>query len=224
MADHAPAEVEEDDPLAALYRKLNFFPTPPFATRAGAEVLLDLDPEATTVYDPACGQGHMVGPLKETFEFVFSSDVHDYTGNRVLDWLDDGSDFPDEVDWIFTNPPFSIADQFVTRGLQRARRGVALLVRLAFLETTGRYDLFAGETPLTQLAIFSDRVPMHLGRWEPKGGTATAYAFLFWMKGAAPRPPLWIPPGTNRRLTRPDDARRYGHRQPLPLFDGGEGG
>lgn len=36
------------------------------------------------------------------------------------------------------------------------------------------------------------------------------YIIPFWMHGALRHPPLGIPPGTKRRLTRIDDAMRFG--------------
>lgn len=222
MAGRAKKEVETDSPLQRLQRQLDFFPTPPWATRAGAELVLRLDPDARVIREPACGEMHMADVLAETFETVLPTDVHAHRPDvPVRDWLDDAA-WPDEpdCDWVFTNPPFSIADQFVIRGLKRARRGVAILVRLAFIETPGRYDLFAGSDPLTLLAPFSERAPMTLGKWKPDASTATAYAWLLWKKGAAPQPPAFIGPGTRARLWRPDDAERFGFKEPMPLFEG----
>lgn len=222
MAQRAPKEVEEKedaDPRAPLWRILDFYPTPPWGTRAGAELVQMLDPGARVLREPCCGEGHMVGPLSEYFE-VIPSDVHPHTGNTpVMDWLDDAA-WPDEpdCDWIFTNPPFGIAEEFVTRGLKRARRGVALLVRLAFLESDGRYEIL-GDGRLTLLAIFSERLPMVLGKWDVKARSATGYAWLFWMKDADPRAPVWIKPGSKARLSHRTDAERYGWRPPLPLFE-----
>lgn len=229
MAQKAKKEVETDTPQQRLHRQLNFFPTPPWATRAGIEQLKRLDPAMAgpngrfhrVIREPAAGELHMVGPLQEEFENVVPSDVYPHGKNvPVLDWLDDPS-WPDEpdCDWIFTNPPFDIADQFVIRGMRRARRGVALLLRLSFLEGGERYNILAGEERLTQVAIFSERVPMVLGRWEPGKGTATAYGWFFWMHGEIARPPVWFRPGTRDRLWKPDDAERYGYREPMTLFE-----
>lgn len=219
MSRRAPDVVEGDDPLTALYRTLDFFPTPPWGSRAGAEVLLALDPSCRTVREPACGEMHMAGPLGEYFD-VLASDVHAHGPNTpVKDWLDDAAwDHPIDCDWIMTNPPFGIAEEFVTRGLRRARRGVALLVRLAFLEGGERYKIL-GDGQLTQVAIFSERLPMVLGRWDVKAKSATGYAWLFWMKDAEPRAPVWIKPGSRDRLWLPTDAERYGWREPLTLFE-----
>lgn len=218
MADHAPDEVKADDPLAAIFRKLNFFATGPWGTRAGAEILRSLDPECQLVAEPACGTGTMAGPLAEYFE-VRASDVYPHHPTTVIrDWLDDELWGDDEVDWVFTNPPFNLAEDFVRLSRRRARRGVALLLRLGALEGGERHALMAGADPLTLLAVFSERLPMTLGEWDPEAGTATAYAWFFWAWGREPLPPVWIPPGTRDRLWRPDDPARYGKQTPMPLF------
>ena len=43
---------------------------------------------------------------------------------------------------------------------------------------------------------------------RPDGGAATAYIWLVWLKGRAPRAPVWIPP-CREALTRPDDVERF---------------
>lgn len=224
MADHAPAEVEGDDENTALFRKLEFFPTPPWGARAGAELVKALDPTAWKVCEPCCGQGHMAGPLSETFD-VYPSDIFPYGPDvRLRDWMDDaawGEGAAAEFDWIITNPPFSLAEDLVRKGLRRARRGVALLLPLRFMDAIGRYPILeGGETPLTVMAPFVERLPMHLGRWLPEGGTASQYAWWLWMRNA-PHPGRFhlIPPGTRARLWADDDAMRYGWKAPTPLFD-----
>lgn len=206
-----------------LWKQLDFYPTPPWAGRAGAEVARDLFPGARVVREPACGEMHLAGPLGEYFEEVLPSDVHAHSPNTpVRDWLDDGA-WPDEpdCDLIMTNPPFEIAAEFVRRGLPRARLGVGLLVRTVWIESADRYPLFEGPAPLTQLCPFSERVGMVLGKWDPAAGSATSYSWLFWAKGRDPMPPRWISPGTRDRLWKPDDAMRYGFKEPLPLFPEG---
>ncbi len=41
----------------------------------------------------------------------------------------------DTVDWVITNPPFRLAEDFVHRSLVVARQGVAVLVRTVFIES-----------------------------------------------------------------------------------------
>lgn len=222
MEARAPAAVEADDPLRALHRTLDLFCTPPWAARRGAELIQMVAPACRHVREPACGAGHMAFPLMEYFE-VTPTDVHAHEPwVETRDWLEDAawSAEPD-CDFVVTNPPFAIASEFVTRGLRRARLGVALLVRLAFLEGGERYSILGqgAEFPLTLLSPFSERVPMTLGKWDPASSTATAYAWFFWMKGREPMAPIWSGPGTRERLWKPDDAERFGWKAPLPLFE-----
>ena len=114
-----------------------------------------------------------------------------------------------EVDWIVTNPPFRRAEEFALKALDRARVGVALFTRLQWLETVGRYNRLFKNQPPTLIAIFAERCPLHMGRWLPNGSTATGYIWLVWVKGMAPRAPLWIPPGQRKLCARPDDVERF---------------
>jgi len=84
-----------------------------------------------------------------------------------------------------------------------------MFVRLQWLESVGRYETIFRDHPPTLIAFFAERVNLCKGRWEPDGTTATAYIWLVWIKGAAPRPPFWIPPGQREALTQPDDAERF---------------
>lgn len=240
MSDRARGAVEQDTPEMALFRKLGFFPTPPWAARAGGELVAALDPGRWTCWEPACGQGHMAAGLADYFSQVWATDIHAHgwagqTG-APFDFLDHwGEAFArtHRPDWIVTNPPFHLAAEFVEAALRRAQRGVAVLARLAWFESEGRYDLFFGDAPLAVYAPFFERAPMHLGRWLPKGSGSTAYAWFVWRARDAAWKGAWggvrplrcevmaIPPGTKARLTRPDDARAWGWKGPAPLFEGG---
>lgn len=214
------AKVQEGDtPAQALYRLLNFYPTPPWGARAGAEILREMDPDAKVIWEPACGEGHMAEPLKEYFPSVIATDIHDHGYGQVLDFLL-LKDAPFEVDWLITNPPFDHAATFLRQGLRFARRGVALLCRIAFLEGGDRYpDLYLGENPMTVCSPFIERLPMQLGEWDPDGSSAACYAWFFFHKGAPRLPIRSIPPGTKDRLHRASDVRRFAKLAPAPLLD-----
>lgn len=214
--DHAPAEVDADTPERARWRQLEWFATPPFASRAGAELIQHIHPDAATAWEPCCADGIMAACLGETIPLVHASDIQLQEGPErpntafTFDFLLDTVGAPD-VDWIITNPPFASASEFVRLGLQRARRGVAIIQRLAFLETPDRYQLnFESPHGLSIFAPFVERVAMHLGPWKPEAGTATAYAWFIydkeWQSEAVVRP---IPPGTKARLSCRDDVRRF---------------
>ena len=199
---------------------LDFFPTPPWATRAFVQhVAPALGMHATDrIWEPACGEGHMFVPLREAFDHVMVSDIHPYGHGNVYDFLAcEDVNAQNIADWIVTNPPFNAAVGFARQGLRLANRGVALLVRTQWLHTIERYDLFR-EFPPFVVAYYVERVPMHRGRWEPEGSTATDYCWVCWKHDADPRAPLWIPPGQRQALTRADDALRFAVPAATPLL------
>lgn len=189
---------------------LDFFPTPLWATRALCQYLLAGDPNlaAKRAWAPACGQGHMARALSEYFELVYSSDAHSYGAGAVRDFLFPGDE--PAFDWIITNPPFRLAEQFAHAMIERATLGCAILVRTTFLEGVGRYrNLFSQRKP-SAILQFTERVPMHKGRVEENGSTATAYCWIVWhcrphRPDAAGVPAMvWIPP-CRRDLELPGD-------------------
>jgi hypothetical protein len=192
---------------------LDFSPTPPSATRALIKCVFPTmnisHASLTSVHEPACGEGHMAEVLREFFPIVTATDIHDYGyGDAVQDFLDDK--FEVDADWIITNPPFNKkAEQFALKAIEQARVGVAIFARLQWLETIGRYERLFRDHPPTQIAFFCERIPLHMGRWEPNGRTATAYIWLVWVKGRAPRAPFWIPPGQRDACARHDDVERF---------------
>jgi hypothetical protein len=118
------------------------FPTPPWATRALIEHVLE-DKGALakmTCLEPACGAGHMAKVLKEYFREVRCADAHHYGYGLMRDFLTHPYK-THAVDWVITNPPFRLAEEFVLRALPIARNGVAILARTVFLESLGRRPL-----------------------------------------------------------------------------------
>ncbi|UPT93920.1 hypothetical protein J4G48_0031925 [Bradyrhizobium barranii subsp. apii] len=192
---------------------LDYFPTAPCATRALVEIVfkhLKVSVDNATAREPACGEGHIAEVLTEYFAQVFASDIFDYGYGDVADFLDEHTS--QTADWFITNPPFDEkAEAFLTRMLALARVGVAMFVRLQWLEGEGRYERIfdPNMTPPTLIAFFSERIALCKGRWDPEGGTATAYIWLVWIKGHKPQAPFWIPPVVVDELTRPDDAERF---------------
>lgn len=203
---------------------LDFFPTPPWATRAFLDVAAprlgfhQLD----TVWEPACGEGHMAAVLKERFPLCWASDLFDYGYGAVLDFLDETKGGGHPCDWIITNPPFNGAEAFARRALTIARRGVCLLVRTQWLHGVGRWAMFDRCRPYLVLP-YAERVPMHRGRWVADGSTATDYVWVCWLQGLAQDrdtvPQLvWIPPGQRKAQHRVDDAMRFAAAAPVPLL------
>lgn len=204
---------------------LDFFPTPPWATRALIEEILipyfdtydnasegsGREFERLRIWEPACGEGHMAEVLREYCPDVLATDIFDYGyGDRLVDFLSELEGGGEERDFIITNPPFGEKTEgFVLEALKRARVGVAMFVRLQWLESGGRYERIFKDNPPTRIVFYAERVNLCKGRWEPDGSTATAYIWLLWIKGEAPRAPRWIPPTCRKSWTLSDDAERF---------------
>lgn len=221
---------------------LDDFPSPPWSARAGGELIRRIDPAATSCWEPACGRGTMAFGLADYFDDLFATDIHDYGFGGVLDFLGEEAAAPQysgRYDFIVSNPPFRLAEQFVRMGLRRAKRGVAMLCRSVFLEGAGRNPLFTDpDLGFAIAAQFAERVPMVKGRWDPQASTATAYSWFVWFR---PNPDLGltedaifqaqtagghlgliIPPGTRARLSRPADLARFCRGVGDELFGGGQ--
>jgi hypothetical protein len=116
---------------------LDYFPTPPWATRALFRHVVPRA-EGKSVWEPAAGEGHMAEVLREYMQPVIASDVHDYgRGYLVGSFVGVGLDVmpAQTVDRVITNPPFTLAIEFAERTLEVATIGVALLVRSVWAET-----------------------------------------------------------------------------------------
>ncbi|WP_240540041.1 class I SAM-dependent methyltransferase [Salinarimonas soli] len=79
----------------------------------------------------------MAKVLHTYFGEVEVSDAYPYGYGPVRDFLAEPRE-ANSVDWMITNPPFRLAEEFVQEGLRVARQGVAILARSVFLEGIGR--------------------------------------------------------------------------------------
>lgn len=206
----------------------DFFPTPPWATRALCEAVLGIAPRGAndlSVWEPACGEGHMALPLAEYFGSVFASDLVDRGFGEPFDFLSGAHGVFERADWVITNPPFgALALEFILRALAlRPAGGVAMFLPLRYLEGIGRCLRLYAPYPPTQLVFFAERVPLYRGAYVPNGTTATAYMWVVWRTGWAPQPPMWLGPGQADRFFRQSDlllASLPGAVPEQPLDDG----
>ncbi len=183
------------------------FPTPPWATRALMEYVIQGNGpfHNATVLEPACGAGHMAKVLADYFGQVYASDVHAYGYGALRDYLAVPYE-ANAADWVITNPPFRLAEEFIQRSLIVARHGIAILARTVFLESVGRYSSLFEQSPPSRFAQFSERVPMLRGRLDRRATTATSYAWLVWDKNSKSNYPrlVWVPP-CRKTLERDSD-------------------
>jgi hypothetical protein len=200
---------------AELKNSLDDFPTPPWATRALIEhVIRSKDSLGTmTCLEPACGRGHMAVALSEYFLKVEASDIFDYGFGHVADFLKSKTT-PDHIDWVITNPPFRLGEDFINKALKVARVGVAMLARTVFIESVGRFERVFKSNPPSQFAQFVERVPMVKGRIDRKASTATGYAWLVWEKNHRGNSEVvWIP-HCRKTLERDGDYQQSPRRIP----------
>tara|TARA_R100000455_G_scaffold27145_1_gene16152 strand:- start:215 stop:799 length:585 start_codon:yes stop_codon:yes gene_type:complete len=148
--------------------------------------------------EPACGGGHMVKVLQEYFDKVESCDIADYGQDRIADFL--SKDVEQECDFIITNPPFNLAEEFVIKALSMTRKLVAVFARTQFMEGIGRYERLFKPNPPTIIAQFTERVPIVKGRLSATASTATSYAWFVWRtdQDNDQTQLVWIPP--SRRI------------------------
>jgi hypothetical protein len=208
---------------------LDYFPTPPWATRALCEFLSDQlgggTPLADLVcWEPACGELHMARPLGEYFGEVIATDVHRYGDDHDLfDFTLAKFERRQEQgapDFVITNPPFRLAAEFIAAAATVARRGFAMLLRSAILEGRERYETLFSKMPPTFVLQFVERVAMLEGKLDRDASSATAYCWLVWLNDSEPDTHLrWIA-RCRSRLERHSDYPDYAVEQLPPPADG----
>lgn len=112
-------------------RQSDFYPTPPEATVALLQ-FLNL-PKNTTIWEPAAGEGDMSDVLQTYFETIYTTDILDGT-----DFLKSSID---AADWIITNPPFSLAEDFIRRAA-KIEKPFAFLLKSQYWHASKRTALF----------------------------------------------------------------------------------
>ncbi len=124
-------------------REGDFYPTPRECTVALLDHLGICD--GARIWEPACGDGHIVSVLLEKGYDVIGTDIQ--TGT---DFLSTKTTFG--ADWIITNPPFSLAEQFIQKCINH-RKPFALLLKSQFWHAKGRYSLFTKHPPTYVLPL-----------------------------------------------------------------------
>jgi len=163
----------------------DFYATPKESVKA---LLDNYNIQGSSFYEPCCGMGHISEVLKEYYPNAkhYASDLF-YRGYGIggIDFLKDDILKGDKVDWIITNPPFKYALEFIERSLQLTNIGVAMFLKISFLETEKRKE-FLQKSPLKYVYVFSKRQnPMkdgleinpHTGK---KWSSTICFAWFVW--------------------------------------------
>ena len=171
-----------------------------YATEPRAvELLLAEEKFAPTVWECACGEGHLSKALEKAGYYVISTDLV-YRGfgyPASVDFLSNKAEGCFGGD-IITNPPYKFALEFVKQAIRVIKNHckVAMFLKLTFLEGQRRKSFFKSNPPKTIYVSSSRLLCAKNGEFEKMiagGGSAVAYAWYVWEKGYFGDPVIkWI--------------------------------
>lgn len=167
-------------------KKSDFYETPYSITRH----LLSKEPfdYNLSVCEPACGDGAIVRVLSEKWNH---NNLYHYDIEK--NFLSDS----DNYDYIITNPPFSLAYEFIIQAKKLTRKKFAFLLPLSYLHGKQRYDnIFTDKSyGLKKVYVFT-RYPMLGDSLREDGKYRTGmmvYAWYIFESGFAQYPTIdWI--------------------------------
>lgn len=173
----------------------DYYATPPKTTKA----ILDVLKLTGSIYEPACGEGHIVKVLKEYYpdNKIYSSDLIDRGYNKGgINFLT--HDYKDKKFCnIITNPPFKFAEEFIRKSLDITTDKVLILCKIQLLESKQRSKMF-NETPLKYIYVFTNRQATWMNGQEvdEKGkpwSTTMCLAWYIWEHGYKGEPIMrWL--------------------------------
>lgn len=160
----------------------DYYPTPPYATFA----LMDIIGPQKVILEPAAGRGWMARELARSGSQVRASDLYKYE-DPVFE-VSAGADFlvgpvDSDATAIITNPPYGrgLAEKFIRKSLASPVTLTAMLLRLTFMESAGRYKLFR-DFPPTLILPFSRRFSCGEKYFETPFQGMLAFAWYVWEK------------------------------------------
>lgn len=170
--------------------KMDFYATDPKAI----DLLLEREEFSPSILEPACWMGHLSERLEQHYYLTHSSDIVDRWYGVVQDFFTRY-----EWDWdIITNPPYSLAQEFIEHSLKITQpwAKIAMFLKIQFLEGKRRKELFE-KFPPKVIYVFSERI-MCAKNWDFEAmkkswGSAVAYAWYIWENGWQWEPVIrWI--------------------------------
>lgn len=137
-----------------MRRKNDFYPTPEWAT----EILLRHVPITGNILEPCVGDG-AIARVVDRRGMVYSSDVD---RSRTCSFYGDATDRDlwetaqseiVRIDWVVTNPPFNAAAEIVPLAFEYAFEGIAMLLRLSYLEPVEDRGWWLNDHPPTSMIV-----------------------------------------------------------------------
>ena len=159
-------------------QKEDYYATDPKA----AKLLCDVE-TFTSIWEPACVEGHLSKEFQKQGYAVYSSDLVDRGYGKVFDFLS-----IENQKWygdIVTNPPYKYAQEFVEKALAITTHGhkIAMFLKLTFLEGKARKEFFRTHPPRT-IYVSSSRIQCAMnGVFNAKDSSAVCYAWFVWENG-----------------------------------------
>jgi hypothetical protein len=159
--------------------------------------LFDVEDFTDTIWECACGEGHLSKEMEEYGKSVLSTDLIDRGfGDGGVDFLKQTMAWDGD---IVTNPPYKYAQEFIEKSVELISKSdvanlkVAMFLKLTFLEGQKRRKMF-DKLPPKRIYVFSERKKCAKnGDFEGTGSSAAAYAWFVWEKGFRGDPTIrWI--------------------------------
>lgn len=166
---------------------LDYYATDPIAVK----MLLELENFSNSIWECACGEGHISKVLESKGYKVWNTDIvnRGYRGTQLQDFLLHNGIWEGD---IITNPPYKYAADFVEKALESIRHGnkVAMFLKIQFLESKGRTELFKNNPPKT-VYISRNRIMCGKnGNFDKKESSAVCYCWYIWEKGFKGKPTI----------------------------------
>ncbi len=134
-------------------RANDFYPTPESAT----EILLKHVPLSGIIFEPCVGD-HAIARVVKRRGKLYTNDIDKTRDSwfqldaaKSNSWEDHFAAIA--ADWVVTNPPFNVAAQIVPLAFEHAREGIAMLLRLSYLEPVENRGAWLNEHPPTTLIV-----------------------------------------------------------------------
>lgn len=154
-----------------------------------------------SIYECACGEGNISNVIKQYYpnNKLYSTDLvyrgYGYGGIDFLDYNFDDKNV--KFDTIITNPPFSLMNSFITRGLDLCEKYLIYFGKIQTLEGLDRVEILKN-SPLKYVYVHSKRQATWKNgqQLDPNGkkwATTMCLAWFVWDKKYKGEPILrWI--------------------------------
>lgn len=137
----------------------DYYTTDPTAVQQFLDVA-QID-KAANVWEPACGCGNISEVLIDNGYNVLSTDLHNRGyGNSGIDFLLFEPHIQFDIDVIITNPPYSLANEFILKAMDilQPHGAYYALMNISYLSGQNRFKAIYDKGYLQAVYIYSHRI------------------------------------------------------------------